>query len=232
MKQLFIFFILIISSNSYGQGVEVVSSVCTSSNLLFQSAKGIGVNYEFLQFDSVLGKKSILFGAGAQYSVNSKNYDQIADVFPSGVKFYTPQQVTSKVQKSSFYFHVLIALINNKNVILAIGPEINYNLLRGRGTEQNFSTNANGAIILNPTSNAFEMQAVNAIGYGLLAKVEVRNIFIPKLALVFNIRPEIMHSHYQLPLSDSGDDGPKLFGVNRFLEFQIGLKYSFNYKRK
>ncbi|HEX7414958.1 MAG TPA: hypothetical protein VF411_13020 [Bacteroidia bacterium] len=228
----FIFLVtfIVITFSSYGQGLEVVTSINTSPNIILQGAKGVGINYQFLQIDSVLFKKPIQFGIGLQYSVNSKEYYKQGDELAIPSPIYVYSDINVKVQKTSLRFHTLIALINNKNVILAIGPELSYNVFYEQGTIQSSSVKFSGGMY---TSLDIFYGTIQTIELGLLTKIEIRNIFTPHLSLTFNIRPVFMYNLQGavLLVPDMYSD-LYLLSFSRFLEFQVGLKYNFSYSKK
>ncbi|MHB8259520.1 MAG: hypothetical protein ACYDCN_01130 [Bacteroidia bacterium] len=232
-----------ISINSFGQGVEVVTSITTSPNILFQGAKGIGINYQFLQIDSALFKKPIQFGVAFQYITNEKNYNTISEfdkpMLPVG--YYQPvysftSVFNDRVQRESFRFHALIVLRDSKYFLWAIGPEFSYNFFTEHRNSQTYTADSGKAMIVSP-SYSYNLTS-QTFGIGLLSKVEIRNIFTPHLSLTFNIRPELI-SNYP-PQNYLYGCGCRLtfwsflphFYFHRYLEFQLGLKYNFSYSKK
>jgi len=227
MKPFLIFFaLLIISCSSYGQGIEVVSSLSTSKNIALQGAKGVGINYQFLQIDSALGKKSIQLGVGVLYSsINLKDYSAGEFLMPPTVII---PHINTQIQKTCVRLNALMVLRDNKYMMWAIGPELSYNIFYEHGDRQDYYSYPGGGYI--SSSYSFN-QTVQTIGLGLLTKIEIRNIFTPKLSLTFNIKPEFMYNFQTINqqehgVSSYGDLG--LFGFTNYLEIQLGLKYNFN----
>ncbi|HEX7412509.1 MAG TPA: hypothetical protein VF411_00590 [Bacteroidia bacterium] len=233
-----------ISISCFGQGVEVVTSITTSPNILYQGAKGIGINYQFLQIDSAIFKKPIQFGVAFQQISNTKTYGVMGSdyepVFPptSNTITYIPvyyfTQYSAKVKRTSYRFNALIVLRNSKYFLWAIGPEFSYNVFTEHRNWQTYTADSGKAMIVSP-SYSYNGSS-QTFGIGLLSKVEIRNIFTPHLSLTFNVRPELISNY---PPSNQGC-GCRLtfwsfmphFNFHRYLEFQLGLKYNFSYSKK
>lgn len=210
MKRLFIIsIVLLIGSWCFGQEIELNGSLNTSSEKRFQSAIGIGVQY---QHD--LGQ-SCKFGLGMQYISNNSKFDQIKYIDADPITPFI-EKFNSTSHRLSFRFNIQGLLLNRENYSISLGPEISYNILWGKDQIER---------IIVPTlkwDKFSENIGAGALGLGLISKVEVKNFISPQYSICFNIRPEFTTSG----IIAKGYN-PVFSGVIGFMEFQIGLKYRF-----
>lgn len=213
MKKLLIFyaFIGVVWSVS-GQEVEFCTSLTTSTEPRFQNAIGIGFQYQ----------KYILpwlkTGMGVQYIFNDNRFIALPYEAPEpGVN--DTEKITSFPKRASFRLNIQGLILDNKYVSWSLGPEVSFNIFWGKDVidDHNLSNNEWYQDTQNITPNYI-------FGLGLISKFEVKHIIIPKLSVVFTVRPELV-GNFIFPKGDF--DTYPFMGIMGFTEFQIGLKYRF-----
>ena len=112
MKTPFIsLFIFTFSLSCFGQEVEFSTSLSTSSEVRFQSASGIGLQYQ----QNVSSKFKI--GLGIYYNSRESNFDYLpyVDADPSLI---LAQKINSHSQRFSFRLNFQGLLLDNENASL------------------------------------------------------------------------------------------------------------------
>ena len=107
-------------------------------------------------------------------------------------------------------------LMNNAHVSLTLGPEISYNHFKGT---DHINLLLGGSTDWTNYSQTNDL--TNLIGFGLIAKFEIKNILDPQLSICFTLRPEFTTDGTFIR------NRPVFSGVLGFMEFQLGLKYRF-----
>ena len=201
--------------NVFRQEIEITSSYNSSSNPLFQNAWGFGLHY-FVRLNSI-----IKLGVEVNQYFNSPLVIGVGDWFNGGGATYYFFQDKCTIKQTSIRLNTLFNIRENRHLYLCIGPDLSYNIPSGKvnslTTYQNFVDYQN-------TYN-IDKHVLN-IGFGVLAKIEIKRIFIPQMSLCFNIRPQVIFGG-RFPLSDGTTD-VSFLGKYFITEFQMGLKYNFN----
>ena len=199
----------------FRQEIEITSSYNSSSNPLFQNALGFGLHY-FIRLNSL-----IKLGIEVNQYFNSHLVIGVGETINGGGTTYYFFQDNCTVKQTSIRLNSLFTLRQNKHLYIGIGPDLSYNVPSGKVnalyTYQNFDS-------FQYTGN-IDKQAHN-IGLGLLARIEIKKIFIPRMSFCITIRPQYIRGG-QFPLSD-GTTNVSFLGKYFITEFQIGLKYNFN----
>lgn len=211
MKKLACFsIILFMGLSCLAQEVEFCSSMNTSSEQRFQSAYGMG-----LQYQHEIGAK-YKAGLGVHYNLNSVEFTEQPYIdaipFPPSI-----EKINSNSKRFSIRLNIQRLIKNNENVSISIGPEVSYNYLWGVDDIKLFLGGGTGW-----SSFSRNNSVTKEIGLGLISKIEVKGFIHPKLALCITIRPELIANG----VSEKGGDSPFTPGMG-FIEFQLGLKYRF-----
>jgi hypothetical protein len=213
MKISFISFLIIAFGVScFGQEIEVSSSLNTTSELRFQNAYGIGLQYQH----NISSKFKV--GLGIHYNSSYSQFDYLpyVDADPTLI---IAQKIHSHSQRFSYRFNIQGLLMDNENASISLGPEISYNYLWG---QDQIVEQVGESLTVRKYSQ--DINLTKHFGAGLISKIEIKNIFLPQLSLCFTIRPEyLIGKDYKL----IGSSAPVFYGGLSFTEFQIGLKYKF-----
>ena len=205
---LIVFFVAFIRLSCFSQEFEFCGSLNTSSEKRFQSAYGIGV-----QYNQAINTK-FKVGLGVHYNFKNVNFEDIshADWDPYLI---ISDKINSSSRRFSIRLNIQRFLLSNKNVSLSLGPETSYNYFWGKDIiDERRGQNAVRYFFTNKTGLTKE------IGFGLISKIEIKHIIKPKLSLCFTIRPEFTTDGKFVK------GGKRIFsGVLGFAEFQLGLKY-------
>ncbi len=213
MKTSFISLLIIAFGLScFGQEVEFCSSLNTSSELRFQSAYGIGLQYQH----NISSKLKV--GLGLHYNFNNSQFDYLpyVDADPTLI---ISQKINSQSRRFSYRINIQGLLVDNENASISLGPEISYNYLWG----QDQIVQKVGQS-LNIENYSQKIDLTKHFGAGLISKFEIKNIFSPQLSLCLTIRPEFLFGKKYMLI---GGNAPVFYGGLSFTEFQIGLKYRF-----
>lgn len=213
MKNFFILTSLIFwGMTCIGQGIELCSSLNTSSDQRLQNAMGIGVQYQHGL------SKRFTVGAGIHYNYKHANFSLVPynDADPINLSV---EKVNSSTQRLSLRLNVLGMLKNNDNVSLSIGPELSYNYFWGCDHVDFVVKEKSNSVVY---SRNFHLS--NRIGLGVISKVEIKNIITSNLSLCFAVRPEYIFGKENNLIGSAEEP---LSGGLGFCEFQVGLKYSF-----
>jgi hypothetical protein len=211
MKTSFISFLIIVFGLSgFGQEIEFCSSLNTSSELRFQNAFGIG-----LQYQHNISPK-IKVGLGIHYNFHNSQFDYLpyVDFDPN---FIISQKINSHSQRFSYRINIQGLLLDNDNASISLGPEISYNYLWGQDQIVEKTSQS-----LSVRKYSQKIDLTRHFGAGLISKIEIKNVFLPRLSLCFTIRPEYLIGKEYLLI---GGSAPVFYGGLGFTEFQIGLKY-------
>lgn len=206
-----IFFALLSGISCFGQEIEFCSSLNTSSEQRFQSAYGIG-----LQYQHDIGSK-FKAGLGMHYNFNHSQFDYIPYV-DGNPNLIIADKINSYSQRLSIRLNIQGSLMNKECVSISLGPEISYNYLWGKDQiDERVGQSSNNYIY------SQNIKLAKDVGFGLISKIEVRNFMAPALSLCFTIRPELLIGK---DLFSKGGR-PIFSGGLGFTEFQIGLNYRF-----
>jgi len=193
-----------------GQEVEFCGSFNTSNEQRFQNGYGVGIQY---QHDISHNWK---VGLGVHYNFKKAQFtDQPyidAIPFPPSI-----ENVNSNSQRYSIRLNIQGLLMDNANVSLSLGPEISYNFFKGKDNINLFLGGSTKWTNYSQTNGLTQ-----AIGFGLISKIEIKNFIEPQLSLCFTIRPEFTTN----AIFAKGNE-PIFSGVLSFLECQMGLKFRF-----
>jgi hypothetical protein len=193
-----------------GQEVEFCCSFNTSNAQRFQNGYGFGIQY---QHD--IGHKWEV-GLGVHFNFKKAQFtdEPYIDAIPFPPSI---EEVNSNSQRYSIRLNIQRLLMDNTNVSLSLGPEISYNLFRGKDDIRLFLGGSTKWINYSQTNGL-----TKEIGFGFISKIEIKNILDPQLSLCFTIRPEFTTDGI---FAKGGE--PIFSGVLGFLEFQMGIKYRF-----
>ncbi len=208
-KTLFVLLAFCIGLHCFSQELEFSSSLNTSTEQRFQNAYGIGLQYQHF----ISSKFEV--GLGVHYNFNNAEFYEVPWI-DGDPNLIVTEDIQSKSKRFSIRLNIQGLLKNNENASISLGPEISYNYLWG----QDQIVERSGQ-----TSNRFNFIQNNGltkeIGFGLISRIEVKNIFTPQLSLCFTIRPELVTDGIFAK-------GKQVFsGAMGFTEFQVGLKYAF-----
>jgi hypothetical protein len=213
MKTSFISFLIIAFGLScFGQEIEFSSSLNTSSELRFQNAYGIGLQYQH----NISSKFKV--GLGIHYNFHNSQFDYLpyVDFDPN---FIISQKINSHSHRFSYRINIQGLLLDNENASISLGPEISYNYLWGQDQIVEIMTRS-----LSVSEYSKYINLTKHFGAGLISIIEIKNVFSPQLSLCFTIRPEYLIGKEYLLI---GGSAPVFYGGLSFTEFQIGLKYKF-----
>jgi len=211
MKTSFISFLIITFGLScFGQEIEFSCSLNTSSELRFQNAHGIGLQYQH----NISSKFKIGLGIHCNFNNSQFDYLPYADFNPN---FIISQKINSHSQRFSYRINMQGLLLDNENASISLGPEISYNYLWGQDQIVEKMTLSSSV-----SKYSQYIDLTKHFGVGLISKIEIKNVFSPKLSLCFTIRPEYLIGKEYLLI---GGSAPVFYGGLNFTEFQIGLKY-------
>jgi hypothetical protein len=207
------FFLSTIASNA--QSLELSTLLNISSQERLDKANGISVMY------SHDVSKNGALGLAICYKQNHSIYERIntdsyiTDENPDGSPEYIFGWIDSHYKGCSFRLNYQYALINRNDVEVSIGPEISYNLFWGNGSSHYIHSENPDSILSHAGKNPLSYK----IGCGLLASVQVHHVFVDKLSLCVNLRPEMLFNpHYEADAVNS---------ISNF-DIQIGFQYRFN----
>lgn len=212
MKTFISLYFIVFSLSCFGQEVELCSSLNTSSELRFQSAHGIGIQYQH----NLSSKFKV--GIGIHYNFNNSKFDYLPylDADPTLI---ISQKITSHSQRFSFRINIQTLLLDNENASISLGPEISYNYLWG---QDQIVQKMDKPLVIDNYSQAIKL--TKHFGAGLISKIEIKNIFSPQFSLCFTIRPEFLFGKQD---KFFGGSAPVFYGGSSFAEIQIGLRYRF-----
>jgi len=194
----------------FGQELELCNSLNLSSEQRFQNAYGIGIQYLHL-----IGHR-LKIGVGVHENFCKSEFDEIGYIDADPIYPYV-EKISSNSHRISLRMNIQGLLLNNEWVSLSFGPEMSYNYLWGNDQIKEFMEQSSKWINFSQDNTLR-----NAIGFGLISKVEIKNFLHPQWALCFTIRPEFMMDG----LFYKGGT-PVFSGIIGFTEFQLGLKYRF-----
>jgi hypothetical protein len=211
MKLISISIFLLFSSASFCQGLEICSSLNTSSEDRFQNAYGFGFKYDYDFFSE------FRVGAGIHYNLNKSTF--IKDIsYPYSPEF---EEIISNSKRLSLRLNCQILLKDNEYVSFSVGPELSYNII---WSIDNYYYNKMYPNWVNYEKRIF---STKKFGVGITSSIEIKKMIIKKMSLCFSIRPELVvfdiYPKYYRGISDNSIF-PQSVG---FIEFQIGLKYRF-----
>jgi len=211
MRKLICFSItLLMGLSCFGQEVEVCSSFNTSNEQRFQNGFGVGIQY---QHD--ISRK---WKVGLGLHLNSKKAQYTDEPYIDANPFpHSVEKVNSNSQRYSIRLNMQRLLMNNAHVSLTLGPEISYNHFKGT---DHINLLLGGTTDWTNYSQTNDL--TNVIGFGLISKIEIKNILDPRLSICFTLRPEFT-TDGTFPKGNAS----VFSGVLSFMEFQLGLKYRF-----
>ena len=211
MKTALILFLAIsFAFSCFGQEIEFCSSLNTSSEVRFQNAKGVGVQYQ-----QILSKKNKI-GIGIHFNSRCSQFDFLPYI-DADPNLIVALKIHSHSERFSFSANFQNLVLDNENVSISIGPEISYNLLWGLDrVVEKFGVSSD-------IRNYKEyIHLTKHPGVGFFSKVEIKNVFSPKLSLCLTFRPEYLIGKNTLFF---GSEAPAFYRGLSFTEFQIGFKY-------
>jgi len=202
------FLVLFAELYCFGQEIEICGSLNTSTEKRFQSAYGIG-----LQYQHDIGNK---FKSGIAVHYNSKNIEfdeiQYVDADPT---LLIVDRINSLARRFSVRLNIQSYLKNNEHVSFTLGPEISYNYFWGTDkVDQRVGQNSESNLYSEKTG------LTKQFGIGLISTIEVKQVIKTQLSFCFTIRPEFTKDG----IFAKGEE-PVFSGVLGFTEFQVGLKY-------
>ncbi len=201
---------ILLNLSAFGQTMELSASINTSSEDRFQNASGTG-----LQFQQSIGHKSIL-GIGTHFNFSNSKFTVIPynDADP---RFHAVDRINSYSKRISVRINIQQLIKDNELYSIGIGPEISYNWLWGYDKVHEY-VDENSDLIYFTRDN----ETAGDLGFGLISKFELKQIFIDRLSLCITVRPEFLVG------KDYNKKGfaTVFTGDLRFLEMQLGLKYN------
>jgi len=195
----------------FGQEFELNASLSTSTEKRFKDACGVG-----FQFQHNVGLKHKI-GLGLQYNYCNSKFDEISGSDADPSVYDLERVISSDANRMSLRFNIQRYLKNTNDVALSIGPDFSCNYLWGHC--QRYYTMSS---TFHFSKWSLDYDKVVSIGIGLIAQIEVKNIFTPNLSLCVNIRPELINGG---TLSDPSGESEALAGLKGFTEFQLGFRY-------
>jgi hypothetical protein len=205
---------LLIGISCFAQELEMCGSFSTSSEIRFQDALGVG-----LQYHHDISKK-LKIGLGTHYYYKNSLFTEEYNIIGGGigdVNHWTTNY-DSKSQRVSLRLNIQCLLRDNEYLSISLGPEISYNFIWGKEDGRTWAGGSE-SYKLNRYINLEKK-----IGIGLISKIEIKDFITHQLSLCFTLRPELVtgkDSQYRI-------NSPSLFSGNLgFVEFQMGVKYRF-----
>lgn len=208
------FFLIAILANLYinvqAQSIELTTLLNNSTEKRLDKSKGFGIMYSH-----TISKRSTFALAGT-YKFRNSTFDNIegSNADPR-VRYF--KEISSNTKSFSIRLNYQYAIINKEPVTLSLGPEVSYNFLWGKDkTIFSTSNNANQYSLYSK-----DIEQIRRFGLGILTRVQIHKIFIDRLSLCFDIRPELIFS----PALDGIGDTAPFNGAYTNLEFMLGFQY-------
>jgi hypothetical protein len=205
-----IIILILFNIHAFSQEIEFFGSKSLSSEIRFVNACGYGLQYQqkFL--------KRLILGLGIDYRNNLIDFDNI---WTSDFGEVMASKESSNSQCYSIRLNFQIIILNKEAVLISFGPDLSYNLLKGKDQIN----------LQSPAINKYYEKLPNSkrTGQGLIFKFELKDLIIKKIDLVLNILSENLSGRDNII---RGLDIPYFSYDFNFIEFQIGLKYRINRK--